>query len=383
MVESIGFNSTTMSLVLNGETHTFNRFWLRDNCPAEGDRASLFRDFTIDSMPLDLAITSATLDGKFVEVGFSDGMTDRLSVSWLMDHAGEPRLPDPKTWRSDHRMQRFDWADVSPGNPVHHQLLEVVHSDGVAQVSGLPDDPEATEHLAALLGHIRDTDFGRIFDIVSEPDPFTPSQSTMALDPHTDDPYRYTPSGISILHCVMPSDGDGGASSVVDGFAVAEMIRATDPEAFELLSTVAVPFVHRRTEAVDQGDDVYLCAAAPIISVDADGKVCGIRWHERSMAPMRIDAELADRFYPALARFSSAIRGDEFTWRHHLAAGEALVYDNQRVLHGRTGFEGAQTRRHVRLCTVDRDQVHSRLRRLRETYAPGTEHAPLPAGSLS
>ncbi len=250
-------------------------------------------------------------------------------------------------------------------------------------MSGLPDAAEATEHLADLLGHIRETDFGRIFDIVSEPEPFTPSQSTMALDPHTDDPYRYTPSGISILHCMQPSDGGGGESTVVDGFAVAEDIRSSDPEAFELLTTVTVPFIHRRTEAVDQGDDVFLCADAPVVSVDGNGNVCGVRWHERSMAPMRIDADLADRFYPALSLFSTAVRGGEFTWRHHLAAGEALVYDNQRVLHGRTGFEGAQTRRHIRLCTVDRDQVHSRLRRLRETFAPGTEHDPLPAGSLS
>jgi alpha-ketoglutarate-dependent taurine dioxygenase len=343
----------------------------------------LFRDFTIDSMPLDLTITSAGLDGKFVEVGFSDGMTDRFSVGWLLDYAAEPPSPSLNTWRSDHTMQAFDRAEVFAGNERHHRLLEAILSDGVARISGLPDDSDATEHLAALLGHIRETDFGRIFDIVSEPDPFTPSQSTMALDPHTDDPYRYTPSGISILHCMMPSVGGGGESTVVDGFAVAEMIHQSDPEAFELLSTVSVPFEHRRAEAVDQGDDVFLCADAPIISVDPVGNVCGIRWHERSMAPMRIDADLADRFYPALGLFSTAIRSEEFTWRHHLAAGEALVYDNQRVLHGRTGFEGAQTRRHIRLCTVDRDQVHSRLRRLREAHAPGTEHHPFPAGSLS
>ena len=232
-------------------------------------------------------------------------------------------------------------------------------------------------------GPIRETDFGSVFDIVHEPQPFTPSQSAVALDPHTDDPYRYTPSGVSILHCVTPSDGNGGESTIVDGLAVAESIRSDDPEAFELLATVAVPFEHRRSEAVEQGGDVHLRAEAPIIALDANRRVCGVRFHERSMATLSLDAELAERFYPALMRFSEAVLGDEFAWRRHLAAGEAIVYDNQRVLHGRSGFEGAQTRRHLRLCTIDRDQVHSRLRRLRERYSSGTESAPLPAGNLS
>jgi hypothetical protein len=59
---------------------------------AEGDRASLFRDFTIDSMRLDLAITSAGLDGKFVEVGFSDGIRPLLCwlAAWLCRRAAVP-----------------------------------------------------------------------------------------------------------------------------------------------------------------------------------------------------------------------------------------------------------------------------------------------------
>ncbi len=112
MAESIDFDNRTVSVVLDGHTHRFNRFWLRDNCPSEGDRASLFRDFTIDSMSPDLAIVSAALDGKFIEIGFSDGMTDRFSLSWLRDCAAAPKPPVLETWRSDHTMQQFSWADT-------------------------------------------------------------------------------------------------------------------------------------------------------------------------------------------------------------------------------------------------------------------------------
>jgi len=203
------------------------------------------------------------------------------------------------------------------------------------------------------------------------------------MDPHTDDPYRYTPSGISVLHCIDASPTGGGRSTLVDGFAVAESIRGDQPEAFDLLHSVAVPWVRHRTESVDQGEAVHLIAHAPVIRVDPDGEVCGIRFHERSMGALDIAPDLMDQYYRALIEFTKRIRSAEFQWEHGLVPGEALVFDNQRVLHGRTAFDGDPGRRHLRLCTVDREQVHSTLRLLRGELAPDREHEKLPAGNLS
>ncbi len=368
----------------DGHTIRANRFWLRDNCPQNGDRASLFRTFTADEIPDDLMIVSATSDSSGLTVHFDDGTTDRFNGHWLRDNCGpvgESRSWEP--WAAGFAPDVTDFASLGDGSEQHHALLETLTRSGCAIVTGAPTDAAGSEAMAALLGPVRETDFGRMFDIVSEPTPFTPSQSSSALDPHTDDPYRYTPSGISMLHCVAQSDGEGGDSIIVDGFAVADSLRRDDPAAFDLLSTVRVPFVHRRDQSVEQGADVHLFAEAPIIATDASGAPCGIRFHERSMDCLRIDADVADRFYPALAAFSRAARGGEFEIRRRLASGDVLVYDNQRVLHGRTAFDGAQSRRHLRLCTVDRDQVHSRLRRLRAVFAPGTEYGSLTAGNLA
>lgn len=369
----------------DGRSITCNRFWLRDNCPSNGDRASLFRAFSVASITDDLTIVRADVaDGELL-VEFSDGTIDRFSAQLLgvIDDADIGVTSFGDRWRSDEAPSEFDFADVLVGGSVHHALLEQVVRSGFALVTAIPDAPSATERMAAWLGPVRETDFGRVFDIVTEPDPFTPSQSEAALDPHTDDPYRYSPAGMSILHCVAPCSGDGGASTIVDGFAVAEALAASDPEGFDVLTRVAVPYVHRRHEAVEQGLDVHLSAEAPVVALDARGRVCGIRFHERSMATMRMTADDAEQFYRAFAQFARLVRSDRFAYHRHLEAGEAIVYDNQRVLHGRTAISDSRTRRHLRLCTVDRDQVHSRVRRLREQYAPGNERLPLAAGSLS
>jgi gamma-butyrobetaine dioxygenase len=144
-----------------------------------------------------------------------------------------------------------------------------------------------------------------------------------------------------------------------------------------------VPYAHIRDVAVAQGADVHLRADAPVIALDHTGAICGIRFHERSMAPLRLPPDTVEPFYRALVLFARRVLDDEFAYRHRLAAGEAIVYDNHRVLHGRTAIDGERGRRHLRLCTVDRDQVHSRLRRLRAIHRPDAVSAWLPAGSAS
>lgn len=367
----------------DGATATFNRFWLRDNCPSNGDRESLFRPFSVASMSDDLCVTSAAAKADVLVVAFNDGTTERFPAAVLAPFSETPavvaHLGDRRPCTDGPTEIAFD-PDLA-GSPGHHALIDAVCRDGFALVTGVPGD--GTEVVASWLGPIRETDFGRVFDIISEPDPFTPSQSSAELDPHTDDPYRYAPPGISILHCVSPCDGGGGETTIVDGFAVADALADEAPWAHETLRTVPVPYVHRRDSDVEQGAAVHLRAEAPIISVDHAGRVCGVRFHERSMAPLRLDPDTTDDVYRALIVFSRMVNSDRFSFRRRLAAGEAVVYDNHRVLHGRNAITGSRGRRHLRLCTIDRDQVHSRRRQLGETYEPGVALQPLAAGSAS
>lgn len=366
----------------DGRISRYNRFWLRDNCPSAGDRASLERSCSVANLPDDLTIRSAELDHRGVlRVTFSDGVTDYFPQG-ILDSAAPAEFEHCwRIWSEGHEPEQFEFGRIEPGTAEHYLLLEAVARDGFALVDGL--HAGHTEQLAGLLGPVRETDFGRIFDIVSEPDPFTPSQSTTALDPHTDDPYRYAPPGVSILHCVSPSDGVGGESAIVDGFAIATAMQEDEPDLFDQLVRTPLPYVHVRSDVVDQGADVHLRAEAPVICLDSNGHVCGIRFHERSMAPLALPPDDLDSTYRALMRFAREALSNRFAYRRRLAAGEAIVYDNQRVLHGRSAITGTTNRRHLRLCTIDRDQVHSRLRRLRTAHRPGTETGYLPAGNLA
>jgi len=207
----------------NETSDDFDPLWLRDNCPTGGDKRKAFRTFSIVDLPPDLQVQGAQLGGyNTVEVTFTNDHASTFEGSWLFTHRPSARTAEPRTisfFDGHTSLPTFNLPE--PGSSEHCDLLNAVAEWGLALVNGVPTDEMGTEALAALIGHVRETDFGRLFDIVVEPETWEFSQTGLALDPHTDDPYRYTPSGTSILHCVVAST-DGGDSLLVDGFAVAD-----------------------------------------------------------------------------------------------------------------------------------------------------------------
>jgi len=370
----------------DGHRSRFHTLWLRDNCSTGGEKRGAHRTALISDLDPDLTTIDAHLnDLGEVEVEFSDGHVSMFSPTWLLENCPEPASRRLRTRRISHFRAGTPLREFTlptTGSAEHCDLLDAVKEWGVAIVNDVPPDEAGTERLAALIGKVRDSDFGRLFDIVVEPNAWESSQSTDAQDPHTDDPYRYAPSGASILHCVDVST-NGGDSLLVDGFAVAEQLRDDDPDAFDLLSSVHVPFVRHRSDSVAQGEDVNLIADAAVIALDRDDEICGIRFHQRAFGPFDIDPAVMGDYYRALIEFGRRVNDPANTIQLRLRPGQAIVYDNQRALHGRTAFSIEGGRRHVRLCTIDRDQFHSRLRRLREELGrPGVDER-LAVGNLS
>lgn len=367
----------------DGSRSRFHALWLRDNCPTGGDKRKAFRTFSLTDLNPDLFVLFAERnDDGDLAVEFSDGHESAFDFDWLAENSHEPhdRMTPRRIdhFRAGHELDEYTLPQ--PGSAAHCDLLDSVARWGAAIINDVPGDESGTEALAALVGRVRETDFGRLFDIVVEPEVWEFSQTGLALDPHTDDPYRYTPSGCSILHCVEVSTS-GGDSILVDGFGIAEDFRDENPDAFDLLAEVRVPFVRHRSEAVDQGEDVHLLAYAPVISLDRDYDIVGIRFHERSMAPFDVDPGRVGDYYRALIEFTKAVNDPGRAIQFKLQPGQAILYDNQRVLHGRTAFGAEGGRRHLRLCTIGRDQFHSRLRRLREDHGRPGVNERLPSGS--
>jgi gamma-butyrobetaine dioxygenase len=211
--------------------------------------------------------------------------------------------------------------------------------------------------VARSLGYVRETNYGRLFDVRAEPAAANLAFTRLPIAPHTDNPYRDPVPTIQLLHCLHAAAGGGGDSTFTDGFRAAAVLRGRNPAAFTCLTTTPVTFAYSDAAAV-------LRATGPMIGLDPRGRIRQIRLNGRSLAPVRLAAAQARAFYAAYRAFAELAADAEALVTTTLAPGDCVIFDNTRVLHGRTAFaNGGGTasagRRHLQGCYADLDGLAS------------------------
>ena len=337
--------------------------WLRDCCPCDhcvgdgsGQRLADLR--RLPSEPR--AVSSAITGGRLLVRWDDDDHVSRFDLDWLAarcccsshldDRAGGRRAPAGGT----RCPEVADWSVVASSDRALAWWLEAVAADGWARLRGVP-----AGQLSAVVdrfGYIRETNYGRVFDVRAEVDPANLAFTGLALGPHTDNPYRRPVPTLQLLHC-LASSADGGQSIMVDGFAAAAVLRTERPEAFAQLATWPVPWRYA-------DGSVDLATEAPVIELGSGGTMVAIRFNERSRGPLRLDPDVVDDHLLALRRFASILDRPELQVRTTLAPGDLLLFDNRRMLHGRTAYSSTGGR-HLQGCYADRDGLDSKLAVLR------------------
>ena len=114
-------------------------------------------------------------------------------------------------------------------------------------------------------------------------------------------------------------------------------------------------------------------------------RVVGFRYANRqTTAPLDLPAELVEPMHDAQRKLSALMRHPDFQIQFLLEPGDILAYDNQRVLHARTGYDESQGARHLRVVEVSRDEFHNRLRLLMiKLNRPVPRNIALARGALS
>jgi gamma-butyrobetaine dioxygenase len=356
-------------IVIGGESpaveerrYYFNYLWLRDNCATSWSPVTRDRVFDVFSQPEDLRPADARLDGStlIVEWGF-DGHVSRYDVNWLVDWSTSPGEDDPASvtqqrWFADHRLGRFTHQGVIDDLALRERFMRSLLADGAILVEGVPDTDAGITELAETIGIVRSTFSGVYFDVMAKPDPMGIAYTAEALEPHTDSPCEDTPPGIQLLHCRVNTT-TGGESTLVDGAAVAEELRSTHPDDFDILASTSIPFRFQH-----RGLDMR--ARQRVIEVDDRGVVTGVTISQHMAGVFDLDQELLDRFYPAFCRFGRLLREPRFVVRFTLRAGDCMIFDNHRIVHGRLAYDKRTGERHLRGCYTDRGELRSKYRTL-------------------
>jgi gamma-butyrobetaine dioxygenase len=372
-------------------TLDFPAAWLRHNCPCPDcrDQVTGQRLIEITSIPAGIEVARAAEAGQAVEVLFTDGHRASFDPQWLAEHAlpaGEaagadgtngpgdarpdPRTEDAKTlWRAaDLARAResltADWTAYQGDDGVRERCLDGVARYGFTLLRGVPAEHGMVLAVAATFGFVRETNYGKLFDVRVEPDPANLAFTSREILPHTDNPYRDPVPTLQLLHCLRDAAA-GGDTGLVDGFAAAAALRTADPESFAVLTAAPLPFRY-----TDAGTELMACQ--PLISLSPRGQIACVRLNNRSMQPPNLPYPQAATVYDAYRAWAAMVARPEFMLTFRLTPGDCLIFDNTRVLHARTAFTaaGAAGERHLQGCYADLDGLLSALAVLRRRSGP-------------
>lgn len=380
MTHSVSIDPSGAFLTLTAEDGWSGRFhavWLRDNAldPETRNPGNGQRLITIHDVPAETTIAGAKVDGGDVVVRFlPEDKAVAFPASWLVAHSYDrpdptktPRIPaGVTTWRADLPLPEFNFDDVVRDPGYRADWLGAVARYGVARLTGGPAQPGALFQVADLFGYVRETNYGRHFEVRTEVNPSNLAFTSLGLQAHTDNPYRDPVPTLQILYCLANS-AEGGDSIVVDGFRAVERLADEDREAVALLSGYPARFEYA-------GDDgVHLTARRPMIELAPDGEVIGVRFNNRSTAPIvDVPFDRMDAYYAVYRRLAEIIDGPEMGVSFKLEPGDSFIVDNTRVLHARNGYSGAGSR-WLQGCYADKDGLLSTLSTLTRSRLEAAE----------
>ena len=288
-------------------------------------------------------------------VDWEGGHRSSYSKEWLKSASERRRAgPVPRLWGAElaSELPRHEWEAVSATADARRAWLRDVATFGFALLHGVPCEDQAVERVASLFGSVRVTNYGRVFDVRVAVGAANLADTALPLSAHTDNPYREPTPTLQLLHC-LATEVDGGETMLVDGFAAVERLRTSSPEQLAALAREPIRFAYRDETA-------ELEAEFPVVSLDADARPRAVHLNNRSKGVPHGSPDAVAEWYGAYLALLGLLESPQLQIVFRLEPGDVVVFDNLRVLHGRTGFRSTGTRL-LQGCYADRDGLLSTL----------------------
>lgn len=345
----------------------FHAIWLRDNAwdPATRSADNGQRLIALRDIPQGTRMSAATLSGSTLRVTFTPENKDvDYDVSWLLQNAYDRvsntqtgwTKPSVETWDSElmARIPVANFESVKSDPGALKEWLGQIARFGFGKLTNGPIEELALMKVVDLFGYVRETNYGRHFEVRTEVNPTNLAYTGLGLQAHTDNPYRDPVPTIQVLYC-LESSAAGGENMVVDGFRVAEQLRAENEDWFNVLTKYCAEFEYAGL------DGVKLQSRRPMIELAPDGELICVRFNNRSTAALTgVPFDDMEIYYAAYRRMGEIIDDPAMEVSFRLEPGESFLVDNRRVLHARKGYSGTG-KRWFQGCYADMDSLNSKL----------------------
>ncbi len=371
-IKNITKNTSYLEVEWNdGQKSKFNYLWLRDNCPSAHDKNTRHRMFNILKVSTDINAKKYNINeqGK-LEIEWSEGEhISYYDLKWLRENCytikNKKRYSSPyKLWDSSLQKNldliQIDHDEILDSENGLIKWLELLHHQGIAIVKNAPSANKSALPLLNRISHTRETFFKTPFEVINVPKPNNSAYTAHALRNHMDLPWFENPPGYQFLHCLI-NEAEGGNSSAVDAFAVADYLRNNEKEIFEILVNTPLRFRDK-----DYTQVAHRSFYAPAITLTKDGDYNDIRFSVATMDALDCHPDIMEKVYKAHHRFGNLLHDDKFQIKFKLEKGDIFSFNNRRLLHGRTAYNPNSGHRHLQGYYMDRDEIIGRLNFLKK-----------------
>ena len=342
-------------------------FWLRERINGDEylDKKTQQRLFDPTTLNNDISIKKANIFNNLLEIDFNDGVNSKLNIEKLLqDFSSEDVVInsiEKIKWNSTFKsIKKFEYKETLFESKEMYDLLVTFYNYGFVIIKDVPTENNFILKFANSIGSVRRTNFGEYFDVKSKPDPNDLAYTSLALAPHTDNPYRNPVPCIQLLHCIE-NEVKGGFSTLVDGFTVTEDLKKENPDFYKILNEVKVKF-----KFID--NEVILESWSSLIELDHDKNFKQVRFSPRLDFVPILDKKNLDLYYKARKRISEMYNSEKYRIEFKLSPKDLLMIDNYRLLHGRTSYETKDGKRFLKGCYIDYDSTEGKIRHLKRKF---------------
>ncbi|KAM0561584.1 hypothetical protein ACHAPJ_002752 [Fusarium lateritium] len=362
---------------------------LRDSCtcPSCVDPASGQKSYATTAIPSDISIQNIRKTSDGVGISFKNDMykNHEMILPWssiekALGHKPVEKMPYPrqdavypKTGRTfwdkstiQNRIRKIDYHEFMKGDDAFWHTLLDLSNLGLVFLKNVPHDENSIVNVTTRIANIKETFYGRTFDVRAKPDAENVAYTSGYLGLHQDLLYLESPPAIQLLHC-MENSCNGGESLFSDGLFAGKLLWLQKSASVANLSRVKIPYHYEK-------HGYFYRQKRSLFDVGEDGNLAAVYWSPPFQNQFQIPAVDTRAWLESAQLFDGLINDADAMFEMKMQPGECVLFDNLRVMHGRNQFDVGGGSRWLRGAYIAREDFVSRVLHVPEALAAEYRH---------
>lgn len=252
------------------------------------------------------------------------------------------------------QIRKIDYNEFMQGTDAMWEAIVDICRLGLVFLKNVPRDEVSVERITQRIANIRETFYGRTWDVRAKPDAENVAYTSGYLGLHQDLLYLHDPPMIQVLHC-MENSCAGGESLFSDGERVARILLSLAANESNVTSLTQDPVPYEYSK-----NGYSYRQFRPLVQTTLSGDFVNVFWSPPFQGRHEsFDSDLKQWLVEAKT-FHALINDESAMWQGKMQPGDCVIFNNMRIMHGRTAFDAAGGSRWLKGTYISGDDFLSK-----------------------